>query len=147
MVQLLIIVLSIVVTITLMLVLKKTMLGRMIKAVGDDEEVSKIVGINTNKVIAKVFIIGSAIVGLAGVLHGFDTGIEPVMGMAFLLKGVIAAIIGGIGTVSGGFLGGLLLGLAENLGIIFISAAWKDAIAFGILILFLLFRPTGIIKK
>ncbi|MFA6432228.1 MAG: branched-chain amino acid ABC transporter permease [Candidatus Paceibacterota bacterium] len=129
------------------LLLKYTMFGRAVKAVGDDEEVSKIVGINTPKVIGWVFFIGSCIAGLAGILVGFDTGIEPTMGLSLLLKGVIASIIGGIGNIYGGVLGAFLLGFIENFGIWKISGEWKDAIAFGVLILFLLFRPQGILKR
>lgn len=129
------------------LLLTKTPFGKAIRAVSDDEEVSKIVGINTNKIIGGTFIIGSALAGLAGILVGFDTGIEPTMGLALLLKGVIAAIVGGIGNVYGAFLGAYLLGFAENFGIWHISGEWKDAIAFVILILFLLFRPQGILGR
>lgn len=146
-VQLVILGLSIVVLVGLLLVLKFTRFGRAVRAVSDDEEVAKIVGINTNKIIGRVFIIGSAIVGAAGILVGFDTGLEPTMGLALLLKGVIAAIVGGVGSISGAFLGAFLLGFAENFGIWHISGEWKDAIAFGILILFLLFRPQGILGK
>jgi branched-chain amino acid transport system permease protein len=131
----------------LWIVLAKTSFGRAVRAVSDDEEVAKIVGINTNKIIAAIFVIGSGIVGAAGILTGVDTGIEPTMGFWLLLKGVIAAIVGGIGSVYGGFLGAFLLGFAENFGIWFIAGEWKDAIAFTILILFLLFRPQGILGK
>lgn len=129
------------------LLLTKTAFGHAVRAVSDDEEVSKIVGINTNKIIGGVFIIGSALAGVAGILIGFDTGIEPTMGLSLLLKGVIAAIVGGMGNVYGAFLGAYLLGFAENFGIWHISGEWKDAIAFVILILFLLFRPQGILGK
>lgn len=128
-------------------VLKRTLFGKAINAVSDDEEVSKIVGINTDKIIGAVFFIGSMIAGLAGIFVGFDTGIEPTTGMALLLKGVIASIIGGIGNIYGGVLGAFLLGFVENFGIWKISGEWKDAIAFGLLIVFLLFRPQGILKK
>ncbi|MCX6715691.1 MAG: branched-chain amino acid ABC transporter permease, partial [Candidatus Taylorbacteria bacterium] len=124
-----------------------TMFGKAVKAVGDDEEVAKIVGINTPRIIGWVFGIGSAIAGLAGILVGFDTGIEPTMGLSLLLKGVIASIIGGIGNVYGGVLGAFLLGFIENFGIWKISGEWKDAIAFAVLILFLLFRPQGILRR
>jgi branched-chain amino acid transport system permease protein len=97
-------------------------------------------------VIQRVFIIGGAIAGLAGILVGYDTGLEPTMGMNLLLKGVIASIIGGIGNVWGGFLGAFLLGFVENFGIWKISGEWKDAIAFGLLIIFLLVRPKGILR-
>lgn len=146
-VQAIIIVSALVSALALALLLKFTRLGKAIKAVSDDEEVAKIVGINTNRIIAIVFVIGSAIAGLAGIAIGFDTGLQPTLGLGLLLKGVIAAIIGGIGSLWGGILGALLLGLAENFGIWKIASEWKDAIAFVLLILFLIFRPQGIMKK
>ncbi|MEI8328244.1 MAG: branched-chain amino acid ABC transporter permease [Candidatus Taylorbacteria bacterium] len=129
------------------LVFRYTLFGKAVKAIGDDEEVSKIVGINTEKIVSWVFFFGSAIGGLAGILIGFDTGIEPTMGLSLLLKGVIACIIGGIGNVYGGVLGAFLLAFIENFGIWQISGEWKDAIAFVVLIIFLLFRPQGILKR
>jgi branched-subunit amino acid ABC-type transport system permease component len=138
---------AICVLIFLVLLLKKTLFGKEIRAVSDDEEVAKIAGINTEKIIAWTFFLSSAVAGLAGVLIGFDTGIEPTMGLQILLKGVIAAIVGGIGDIYGAVLGALLLGFAENFGVWQISAEWKDSIAFGVLILFLIFRPQGIMKK
>lgn len=126
------------------LFLKYTIFGKKIKAVADDEEVARIVGINTDRIIMTVFFIGSAIAGLAGILVGFDTGIEPTMGLSLLLKGVVAAIIGGVGNVYGAVLGAFLLGFVENFGIWQISGEWKDAIAFALLIIFLLVRPKGI---
>jgi len=145
--QLLILVSSIAIMVGLVLLLKYTMFGKAIKAVSDDEEVAKIVGINTNKIIGYVFFIGSAIAGLGGILVGFDTGIEPTMGLSLLLKGVIASIVGGIGNIYGGVLGAFLLGFVENFGIWKISGEWKNAIAFGLLIIFLIFRPRGIMNK
>ena len=146
-VQLVILACAFVIMAAIAIMLKATLFGKAIKAVGDDEEVSKIVGINTQKIIGLVFIIGSGIAGLAGMLVGFDTGIEPTMGMSLLLKGVIASIIGGIGNVYGSVLGGFFLSFIENFGIWKISGEWKDAIAFGVLIIFLLFRPQGILRK
>ncbi len=131
----------------LVLLLHKTRFGKAIKAISDDEEVAKIVGINTNKIIGYVFFIGSAIAGFAGILVGFDTGIEPTMGLDLLFKGVIASIVGGIGNLYGGVLGAFLLGFVENFGIWKISGDWKDAIAFALLIVFLIFRPRGIMNK
>jgi branched-chain amino acid transport system permease protein len=146
-VQVIILVLSILIMFSLALVLKFTKFGKAVKAVSDDEEVSKIVGIDTNSIISKVFFLGSAIAGLAGILVGFDTGIEPTMGFSLLLKAVIASIIGGVGNIYGGVLGAFLLGFIENFGIWKISGEWKDAIAFTVLIIFLLFRPNGILGK
>ncbi len=137
---------AVLITIGLAWYIKKSYFGKSVLAVSDDEQVAKVVGINTEKVIQRVFIIGGAIAGLAGILVGYDTGLEPTMGMNLLLKGVIASIIGGIGNVWGGFLGAFLLGFVENFGIWKISGEWKDAIAFGLLIIFLLVRPRGILR-
>ena len=143
----LILVAGIVIMFVLGTALKHTLFGKAVRAISDDEEVSKIVGINTEKIIGYVFFIGSAIAGLAGIAVGFDTGIQPTMGFSLLLKGVIAAIIGGIGNVYGGILGAFFLAIIENLGAWQFSGEWKDAIAFGVLIIFLLFRPQGILKR
>ena len=104
-------------------------------------------GINTNKIISYVFCAGAIIASWAGILTGFDTGLQPTLGLSLLLKGVIASIIGGLGSIPGAFLGAYLLGFVENFGIWKISGEWKDAISFGLLIIFLLFRPNGIIKR
>lgn len=146
-IQLVILASVIIITATLFFVLKKTLFGKTVRAVSDDEEAAKIIGLNTDKIISRIFIIGSAIAGLAGILVGFDTGVEPTMGMNLLLKGVVASIIGGAGSITGGFAGAFLLGFAENFGIWKISGEWKDAIVFALLIIFLLFRPQGIIRK
>lgn len=135
------------ITLGLALVLNMTVFGKAVRAVSDDEEVAKIVGINTRKIIGRVFFMASAIAGLGGILIGFDTGLEPTTGLPLLLKGVIASIIGGIGNVYGGVLGAFLLGFVENFGIWKISGEWKDAIAFTLLIIFLIFRPNGIIRR
>ena len=137
---------AVLVTVGLILTLRYTLFGKAVRAVSDDEEVSKIIGINTGRIIGIVFFIASAIAGLAGILVGFDTAIEPTMGMALLLKGIVAAIVGGIGSIYGAVLGAFLLGFAENFGVWKISGEWKDAIAFGLLIIFLLFRPRGILN-
>lgn len=145
--QIIIILAGIVVMSGLALTLKYASFGKAVRAISDDEEVARIVGINTGKVIGYVFFIGSAIAGLAGILVGFDTGIEPTMGLGLLLKGVIASIVGGVGNLYGGVLGALLLGFAENFGIWHIRGEWKDAIAFLLLIGFLIFRPRGIMGR
>ena len=145
--QVIILISGILIMLSLAAFLKFSLVGKAIKAVSDDEEVAKIIGINTNKIIGYVFFIGSAIAGWAGIMIGFDTGIEPTMGMSLLLKGVIASIIGGVGNIYGGVLGAFLLGFVENFGIWKLSGEWKDAIAFCLLIIFLVVRPKGIIKK
>jgi branched-chain amino acid transport system permease protein len=128
-------------------ILYKTQFGRAVRAIGDDGEVARIVGIDADKIIGHVSFIGSAIAGFAGILVGFDVGIEPTMGLSLLFKGVIAAIVGGVGNICGGVLGAFLLGFVENFGIWKISGGWKDAVAFALLIVFLIFRPRGIMKN
>ncbi|MDB5259981.1 MAG: inner-rane translocator, branched-chain amino acid transport system permease protein [Candidatus Nomurabacteria bacterium] len=145
--QVLILVSGLLIMTALSLVLKYTLFGKAIRAVSDDEEVARIVGINSGRVMGWVFFIGSAIAGIAGMSVGFDTGIEPVMGLSLLLKGVIAVIVGGIGNIYGGVLGAFLLAIIENLGAWQFSGEWKDAISFFVLIIFLIFRPQGIWPK
>ena len=146
-VQVVIAALSLMTVVGLWILLSFTRFGRAVRAVADDEEVAKIVGINTNRIVTVVIIIGSMIAGAAGILIGFDTGLEPTMGLFILLKGVIGAIVGGMGNVYGAFLGGYLLGFVENFGIWHISGQWKDAIAFFVLIVFLILRPQGILGR
>jgi branched-chain amino acid transport system permease protein len=144
--QILIIIASIVLFFLTWLLIQKTKLGKAIRAVADDSIGARVTGINSEKIITAVFAIGSALAGIAGILVSLETNIEPTMGFNAILMGIIASIIGGIGSIPGALLGGLFLGLAENLGIWQIQAGWKNAIAFGILILFLLFRPSGIMN-
>ena len=142
-IQILILMVSIVLMVLLWLFIQKTKLGKAMRAVSDDPIAANIVGINPEKIILTSFAIGSALAGAAGILISFETNIQPTMGFSALLKGIIASIIGGIGSIPGAVLGGFFLGLAENLGIWKISAGWKDCIAFVILIIFLLIRPWG----
>ena len=129
------------------LFLRMTMFGKAVRAINDDAEVAKMVGIDTDRVIGQIFFIGSAIAGLSGILVGFDTGLDPAMGMGLLFRGVIASIIGGVGNIYGGVVGALMLGFIENFGIWKLLSGWKDAIAFSVLIIFLIFRPKGIFSK
>jgi branched-chain amino acid transport system permease protein len=142
--QILIIVSTLVLFFLCWLFIRKTKFGKAIRAVSDDPTGARVVGINSEKVIMIAFGIGSALAVAAGILISLETNIEPTMGMNAILKGIIASIIGGIGSIPGALFGGLFIGLAENLGIWKIQAGWKDAIAFVILILFLLLRPSGI---
>ena len=142
--QILILAVSITLCLVLWLFVKRTKLGKAIRAVADDRITASVVGINPERIILAAFAIGSALAGAAGILISLETNIEPTMGMNAILKGIIASIIGGIGSIPGAMFGGLFLGIAENLGIWKISAGWKDCIAFVILIVFLLFRPGGI---
>ncbi|MCY3886980.1 MAG: branched-chain amino acid ABC transporter permease [Chloroflexi bacterium] len=131
----------------LLLLLKKTRFGRMVRAIGDDEEVSKVVGINTTVIIAIVFFIGAAFAALAGLLSGHDTAIQPRLGLLLLLKGWIASVVGGIGNLYGAIVGGFVLGMIEQFGIWDLAGEWKDVISFVVLILFLSFWPLGLLPK
>ena len=131
----------------LLLLLKRTAFGKSVRAIGDDEEVSKIVGIDTTVVIAIVFFIGAVFAAMAGLLSGHDTAIQPRMGLLLLLKGWIASVVGGIGNLYGALVGGFALGLVEQFGIWDLAGEWKDAISFVLLILFLSFWPKGLIPR
>ena len=131
----------------LLALLRYTSLGRAIRAIGDDEEVAKVVGINTTVVIAIVFFIGAVYAGLAGVLSGHDTAIQPRMGLLLLLKGWIASVVGGIGNLQGAIVGGFALGLVEQFGIWDLAGEWRDVISFVLLILFLSFWPQGLLPR
>ena len=127
--------------------LKMTSFGRAVRAIGDDEEVSKVVGINTTVIIAVVFFIGTLYAAMAGIITGHDTAVQPRMGLLLLLKGWIASVVGGIGNIYGAIVGGFVLGLVEQFGIWDIAGEWKDAISFVLLILFLSFWPQGLLPR
>jgi branched-chain amino acid transport system permease protein len=127
---------------------QRTWLGRSIRAVAEDREMAAVMGIDVWRVVALTFCIGSALGGAAGVLIGFYyTQVSFYMGYAAGLKAFTAAVLGGIGNVRGAMLGGLILGVVESLAVTFINPAFKDAIAFVVLILVLMFRPGGILGE
>ena len=131
----------------LLLLLRLTTFGKAVRAIGDDEEVSKVVGINTTVVIAAVFFIAAMFAAMAGILSGHDTAIQPRMGLLLLLKGWIASVVGGIGNLYGAIVGGFTLGMIEQFGIWDLAGEWKDVISFILLILFLSFWPRGLIPR
>lgn len=143
-IQIAILVASLCLCFLLILFVRMTRLGKAIRAVADDTIAASIVGIHSEGIIRISFFLGSVLAGAAGILVSLETNIEPTMGMNAILKGIIAAVIGGIGSIPGAMLGGMFIGLAENLGVWGISSGWKDAIAFAVLVVFLLFRPDGI---
>ncbi|MYE46377.1 MAG: branched-chain amino acid ABC transporter permease [Chloroflexi bacterium] len=131
----------------LWLLLKQTSFGKAVRAIGDDEEVAKVVGINTTVVIAVVFFIGAVYAALAGLLSGHDTAIQPRMGLLLLLKGWIASVVGGLGNLYGAIVGGFALGMVEQFGIWDLAGEWREVVSFGVLILFLSFWPKGLIPR
>lgn len=128
--------------------IQKTKIGTAIRAAAIDQGAAKLMGINVDRVIMLVFCIGPALGGAAGLMVGLYYGqINFSMGWMFGLKAFTAAILGGIGNIPGAMVGGLLLGVIEALGAAYISIAWKDAIAFCVLILILIVRPTGLLGE
>jgi len=146
-IQILILVVSCLLLVILWFIIEKTKMGKAIRAVADDPVGASVSGIYAERVILYAFGIGSSIAGVAGVLISYETNIEPTMGLNAILKGIIASIVGGMGSIPGAMLGGFFLGIVENLGIWKIQAGWKDTISFAILIIFLLVRPEGILGK
>lgn len=145
--QLLIIATTLVVLIILHLFLKYAKLGKAMRAATDNLPLAATMGIEVDKVIAITFAIGSALAALAGVLVGIEQNIEPTMGITLGIKAFTAAVVGGIGNIQGAVLGGFAVGLIENIGIWFIPSGYKDAIAFLVLVIMLIFRPSGILGQ
>ena len=139
-------------TVVLMLLLywfiNHTRIGTAIRAVAIDQGAARLMGINVDRVISLVFFIGAGLGGVAGVMVGTYYGqIDFTMGWSYGLKAFTAAILGGIGNIPGAMIGGLLLGVIEALGASYLAMAWKDAIAFLVLILILIIRPTGLLGE
>ncbi len=126
----------------------RTMLGKAMRAISLDQDTCRLMGINVNRVIGMTFIIGSALAAIAGgfacVYYG---NVQYNMGYTIGIKAFTAAVIGGIGSIPGAMLGGLLLGLLEAIGTQFLGSSWKDVFAFGLLILILILRPNGLLGK
>jgi len=125
-------------------VVAKTRAGKAMRAVSDDPIAAGLMGIDAGRSISFVFFIGSFIAGAAGTLIALETNLEPTMGLSAVLKGMIASIFGGLGSIPGAVCGGMLLGIAENVGIWKISSVWKDCISFLLLAFVLFFRPKGL---
>jgi len=132
----------------LYLFIQKTKTGKAMRAVAEDREAASLMGIDVNRIILITFVIGSALAGAAGVMVGiYYTQINHMMGFIPGIKAFTAAVLGGIGNVPGAMLGGYFLGLAEAFGVLFMPAEYKDVIAFGLLVLVLIFRPSGILGE
>lgn len=134
--------------VTLYVLIQRTMLGTAIRATAIDHDTARLMGINVDRIIQLIFLIGPALGAAAGVLLGlYYRQVHFTMGWAYGLKAFTAAILGGIGHIPGAMVGGLLLGILEMLGAGYLSAAWKDAFVFVILILLLIIRPTGLLGE
>ena len=146
-VQILILVTNLLLTVLITVILARTKVGKTIRAVANDPILASVSGINTDRVISLSCILGSVIAGCAGILFALDYDITPTMGLNVLMMGIIAVIIGGINSIPGIALGAFLLALAQNFGALVIGSKWQDAIAFLVLIIFLLFKPEGFFGK
>ena len=141
-----------VIAISLMLLLQfivhKTKIGKAMRAVSHDADAAKLMGINVDNTISATFAIGSALAGAAGVIFGLYYGrIDPLMGLLPGIKAFVAAVLGGIGSIPGAMVGGMLLGVVETLVSALGFSSWRDAAAFFILIFILILRPSGIFGK
>lgn len=146
--QIFIILGSILLMVFLYLLIQKTKTGKAMRAVAEDRQAASLMGIDVNRIIQTTFIIGSALAAAAGVMVGiYYTQINHMMGFIPGIKAFTAAVLGGIGNVPGAMLGGFFLGMAEAFGVLIMPAEYKDVIAFGLLVLVLIFRPSGILGE
>jgi branched-chain amino acid transport system permease protein len=146
--QITVIAVSFLLMILLRLFILKTRTGKAMRAVSFSLDASRLMGISTDRIIATTFALGSALAAAAGVLIGMQIPkIDPLMGILYGLKAFVAAVLGGIGSVHGAVLGGLLIGTSEVMVVGYLSSTYRDAIAFGILILVLILRPQGLLGR
>lgn len=145
--QLLQLIISIIAIIIFLLILRNSKFGIKIRALRDDDVLCSVFGININKIRIVLFMLSGLFAALGGGLVAYDVGMDPYIGMPILLNAVVALIIGGMGRFEAPVLGGFLLGIIHSLTVFFFAARWQDAVTFILLILFLLFRPQGIIGE
>jgi len=145
--QLIIISTSFALWLGLLAFMKHTKIGKAVRALENDPEMTELVGIEPERIRLTVYAVGSGLAAVSAIFMTVDMGIDPNSGMMALLIGVIAVIVGGSGNYTGTVLAGALLGIAENIGIWQVASQWKSTIAFGVLIVFIIFRPMGILGK
>lgn len=143
-----VLVVSIIAMLGLQFLIFKTKLGKAMRAVSANSSVASLMGVNPDRIIAFTFIVGSCLAGIGSILVGMKyPKIDPLMGMMIGMKAFVAAVLGGIGNVGGAVLGALIMGLSEEMVVAYISSTYRDAFAFGILIVILIFRPAGLLGK
>lgn len=145
--QILILVVALVLMAGLDFFVMRTKTGRALRAVSLNRDAAALMGVPTDRIISLTFVLGAALAGAAGVLVSMDRKIEPLMGIMPGLKAFVAAVLGGIGSIPGAVVGGLLMGISEILVVGYVSSTYRDAIAFVILILILLVKPAGILGR
>ena len=139
--QIAIIVTTLICIVVVYFMLHRSRLGKSMRAVSDNLELARVSGINTKRAIQFAWILSSALACVGGILLALDTNLQPGMGLINLVKAFAATLLGGVGNLWGALLGGIIIGLAENLGVLVISTGYKDAIAFGMMVILLLLRP------
>lgn len=142
--QLAIIVASVLCIFLLYLFFYKSRTGKSLRAISDDLELARVMGIPTDRAIQFTWVIASFLAGLGGILLALDTNLHPGMGLINLVKAFAATLLGGVGNLWGALWGGMIIGLAENIGVWILSPGYKDAIAFGIMVMMLLFRSSAV---
>lgn len=146
--QVIVISVSLTLMILLQYIIYHTKVGKAMQAVSFDHETSSLMGINIDRIISFTFVLGSALAAAGGILVGLSyPRIDPLMGLTFGLKAFVAAVLGGIGSIPGAIVGALLMGLSEEMVVGYLSSTYRDALAFMLLILILLVKPTGIFGK
>ena len=146
--RVLIIVVAVALMIALTLYIKHSRMGRASRACAQDMHMANLLGIDTTRVISFTFILGAVLAAVGGVLIALAVGkLNPFIGFIAGIKAFTAAVLGGIGSIPGAMLGGVVLGVAETFAAAYISSEYKDIVAFGLLVLILLFRPTGLLGK
>jgi branched-chain amino acid transport system permease protein len=147
-IMLLLVVTSIVCLVVLDRLINQTRTGRSIRALSEDITAAQLMGVNVDRVIVTTFVIGGFFAGIAGVLYGMRFG-NVVFNMGFIpgLKAFTAAVLGGIGNIRGAMLGALALGLIENMSSVCIGSEWRNVVAFSVLVLVLIFKPTGLLGE
>ena len=139
---------AVVLMVLLTILLNKTKIGKAVRATSESAETASLLGINTGRIITFTVMMASALGAAAGVLIGLSfNAIEPTMGTAMGLKGLAVLIMGGLGNVEGAMAGGFILGIAEVFSVAYGSSSYRDAVAFGIIILILFIRPEGLFSK
>lgn len=143
--QIIIIATAIALSFILWLAMRYSKFGKLMRAVADNPELAETSGVNTFRVQAWSFALGSVLAAVAGILIALELNMTPSMGTNWAVRGFTSSVVGGITSVPGAILGGYLLGLVENFGIWYLPSGWKEGIAFAVLLIFLLIRPQGIL--
>lgn len=138
---------AVIISVALFILMERTKLGRAIRATSQDLVAARLVGVKVGSVYALTYGIGSALAGAAGALFGMLFPITPNMGGALTLKSFVVAVLGGLGTTAGSVAGGLVLGLAEDIGSTLWGPTYRDIISFGLLVLLLVLRPEGLVRR